>query len=118
MDISIQIDNQWVVVKLNGSLVASTCEELKGQMTKLMGRNYLHFILDMEQVEFMDSSGLGSCIALNRESAGKGGKIVCCNLKDNVRKIFQMTRADQKVSVVGDAMEASKLVMDHIIQKK
>lgn len=106
MEIKVEVDSDIIFLKLAGSLVASTLEELKSQVQKLVEKKYVHIIFDMTRVDFVDSSGLGLCITTSRELAACSGKLVCYGLRENVQKLFTMTRADQKIVVMASRMSA------------
>lgn len=99
MEIKLEMDNEVIILKLVGSLVASSAEGLKDQSAKLIEKKYRFILLDLGKVDFIDSSGLGACIAINRELAGKDGVLACAGMNENVRNVFRMTRADQKILV-------------------
>lgn len=106
MDIKVEVDSDIIFLKLSGSLVASTLEELKSQIQKLIDKKYVHIVFDLSRVDFVDSSGLGLCISTSRDLAAGSGKLVCFGLNDNVQKLFKMTRADQKIVVMASRMNA------------
>lgn len=109
MEIKLEMDHEVVILKLVGDLVAGTAEELKAQVAKLIDKKYLFILLDLGKVDFIDSSGLGSCMAINRDLTVKDGLLACACLNENVRKVFRMTRADQKIMIfdaVNDAVAA------------
>ena len=99
MDIKIEMDNEVIILKLIGSLVASTVEGLKTQAARLLEKKYRFILLDLGKVDFIDSSGLGACIAINRDLVARKGVLACAGMNENVRKVFRMTRADQKIQV-------------------
>lgn len=106
MEISVEVDSNIICLKLAGSLVASTLDGVKTQVQKLAEKKYVHIIFDMSRVDFVDSSGLGMCISTARELDAISGKLVCCGLKENVQKLFTMTRADQKITVMATRRNA------------
>lgn len=106
MEIKVEVDSDIIFLKLVGSLVASSLEELKSQVQKLVEKKYLHIVFDLSRVDFVDSSGLGLCISTSRELAAISGKLVCCGLRENVQKLFTMTRADQKIAVMASRVNA------------
>ena len=61
-------------------------------------------IVDMSEVPFMDSSGLAALIGVQKALRDKTQMIVVC--PDNLRRIFEVTRLDSIVSVVGSLPEA------------
>lgn len=106
MEIKVEVDSDIIFLKMTGSLVASTLEELKSQVQKLVDKKYVHIVFDLSRIDFVDSSGLGLCISTARDLVAVSGKLVCYGLKENVQKLFTMTRADQKIVVMATRMNA------------
>lgn len=99
MEIKIEMDNEVIILRLVGSLVAGSAEGLKTQIAKLIEKKYRFILLDFGKVDFIDSSGLGACIATQRDLTAQGGLLAGAGLNENVRKVFRMTRADQKIMI-------------------
>ncbi len=108
------MDGDVVIMRLHGDLIAATAEALNIQTAKLKEKKFVHVLIDMSGVSFIDSSGLGACIAANRELAGVGGLLVCTGLNDNVRRIFSMTRADRKISVLDSKHQALDILQEKL----
>jgi anti-sigma B factor antagonist len=106
MEISIGVEGDVVVVDLTGDFVASTAEQFKAQMAKLAEKNFLFVVLNLDKVNFMDSSGLGACMAAHKAFQEKKGALVCAKPSEAVAKIFRVTRADQKLKVAPSRLEA------------
>ncbi len=65
-----------------------------------------HFVLDVCNVQHMDSSCLGCLVeALNRMAA-KGGRIALVNADHGVQYLFRMTRLDRVFPICSDVMTA------------
>jgi anti-sigma B factor antagonist len=80
-----------VVIQCNGRIVAG------GEVFSLQSHvgDALHkqrdVILQVEQVEFVDSSGLGALVRLASMAREKGGDLKLCGLHERVRKTMEMT---------------------------
>ena len=61
-------------------------------------------IVDMSEVPFMDSSGLAALIGAQKAFREQTRMVVVC--PDNLRRIFEVTRLDAIVSIVGSLPEA------------
>lgn len=116
MEFRIEMANDVVVLAPTGNLVASETESLKGQVEKLIEKKFRYMLLDMSRIDFMDSSGLGSVIAVNKRLTGVGGVFACAALQDGVRKVFRVTRADQKILVADTQSDGLLQVQERIIQ--
>ncbi|MBI5633967.1 MAG: STAS domain-containing protein [Nitrospirae bacterium] len=110
MEISISMEGDFVVADVAGDLVASTAEDLKVQMGKLIEKNFLFVILELSKVTFMDSSGLGACMAVHKAFNEKKGSMVCTKPSETVAKVFRVTRADQKLNMAGTRLDAIKFL--------
>ena len=65
-----------------------------------------HFVLDIQNVQFMDSACLGCLVeALNRLSKS-GGKIALANTANSVQYLFRMTQLDRVFPICTDVMAA------------
>ena len=54
-----------------------------------------HFVIDLSDVEFMDSTGLGSMLSCLRIVKSKGGSLRLCNLTPEVEQLFEMVMMDR-----------------------
>ncbi|MBK5275129.1 MAG: STAS domain-containing protein [Desulfuromonadales bacterium] len=112
MEIKVEMDNNVVILKPIGNLVASSAEILKTQVAKLLEKNYLYLLLDLSKVDFVDSSGLGACIAVNKTLAAREGVLVCAGANETILKLFRITRADQKITLTASRLDALKFLQD------
>lgn len=100
-------DQGVTVVAIKGQrLDAAAAPLFKGHMVDLIQQGGLLFVLNLEAVEFMDSSGLASLMSSMKTLGGHGEMAVCC-LGDKVRKLFAITRLDRGVfRIFGTEAEA------------
>lgn len=112
MEISISMEGNFVVADVVGDLVASTAEELKAQMGKLIEKKFLFVILELSKVSFMDSSGLGACMAVHKAFNENKGSLVCTKPSETVSKVFRVTRADQKLNMAATRLDAIKFLQN------
>ncbi len=118
MDINIGTDGDVVIMELNGDLVASTADQLKEQVAKLSDKNFTYVVLEMSRLTFMDSSGLGACVAVHRMLADRKGMLVCAKPSDPIAKVFRITRADKKLTIAASKEEGVRLLLGKIIEAR
>ena len=58
-------------------------------------RNQKKLVLDFSKVKFLSSSALGVLITLRSKSAAIKGKLAICGLRDELRKVFSISRLDK-----------------------
>lgn len=86
-------------------LVADNATAFKEEVFALIDQNQDRLIIDLEQVSFIDSSGIGALVGLLKR-LGNRGDVVICGMADNVRQMFRITRMDRVFNCYRDRDEA------------
>ena len=80
-----------LVIQCQGRIVAgkevSTLHSYVGDSF----RKYSDVVLQLDQVEFVDSSGLGALVRLTQALRAKGGDLKLSGVPVNIRKVLEMT---------------------------
>lgn len=91
MTINIQEQNGGYIAFFNGRLDTPAAVKAQQDMTLLMENANKEITLDCTQLEYISSSGLRLFLALRKETAAKGGKVIIKNINDEIKKVFMMT---------------------------
>lgn len=94
------------VVRVGGDVDAYTAPHLRTHLFTLLRGGSKHLVLDLEGVDFMDSSGLGVLIAVRRRLASAGGSVCVVCTREPIRRIFRITSLDRAVPVYTHVDEA------------
>jgi anti-sigma B factor antagonist len=90
--IDVQEVSGTLVVQIAGTtLDAHTSKEVRREIGSQLEINK-HMVLDLSQLTFIDSSGLGVLLACLRQVTASGGDLKLCGLTAEVRSVFQLTR--------------------------
>lgn len=85
------LDNNRAVAYPVGRLDVAVSAELEDQLTKSVDEHEIEgLVLNMENVEYMSSSGFRVAIALLRKLSDRGGYLKICSLKPAVKRIFDV----------------------------
>lgn len=99
------------LIRVNASRIdALTALNFKEEMRSLIGRGEGRFVLDLQQVDFIDSSGLGAVVAAMKHVRA-GQKLELAALQPIVEKVFRLTRMDTIFTIHENADKA--LAPDH-----
>jgi anti-sigma B factor antagonist len=80
-----------VVVAVGGEIDVYTAPKLRDKLTELVTDGKYNLIVDMEKVDFLDSTGLGVLVGgLKKVRAHDGTMELICS-KDRLLKIFRIT---------------------------
>ena len=79
------------VVSVGGEIDVYTAPKLRDQLAELVAAGHYHLLIDMEQVEFLDSTGLGVLVGgLKKVRAHEGSMEIVCQ-QPRLLKIFRIT---------------------------
>lgn len=76
-----------------GRLDAVVAPELKKEVSEIVEGGTSRIMVDLQDVQFMDSSGLGAIVA-SFKMTGQKGELVLCNMNEAVTEIFALTHMD------------------------
>jgi len=79
------------VVAVGGEIDVYTAPKLRDKITELVGAGVYDIVIDLEAVEFLDSTGLGVIVGgLKKVRAHDGSLRLVCT-QDRLLKIFRIT---------------------------
>ena len=81
-----------VVVVREERLDAHNSDELKVEMNRLFESGTKDLLVDLKEVRFIDSSGLGVLVSGYKNAATHQGSIKLCSLQTQVKSMFELTR--------------------------
>lgn len=87
----VQINDNTVEVTLFGKIYAGEAAEIRMKLYPLLGKGYRHYHFRMNQLVYMDSSGLGVLLTIRNKAVALGGEVRISGLKDDMLKLFELT---------------------------
>src|SRR5918992_993551 len=79
------------VVQVRGEIDVYTAPKLRERLIELVSEGSYHIVVDLEGVDFLDSTGLGVLVgALKRVKSHDGSLSLVCT-QDKILKIFEIT---------------------------
>jgi anti-sigma B factor antagonist len=85
--------NGVTVVWLDGRIVlGEETSALREKVKGLLGEGKKKLVLNLKNIMFIDSSGLGALVAAHTSAKSSGAKLCLCNLGMGASELLQMTR--------------------------
>ncbi|MBN1525435.1 MAG: STAS domain-containing protein [Spirochaetales bacterium] len=78
-------------VKVGGKINIYSAERLKKHLLELASKKSSHFIVDLNETMYIDSSGIGALITLSSMYNNNQTRIRFVNIPGNIRKIIQLS---------------------------
>ncbi len=92
MELILEGNNEALEVRIVGELVAESCGGLRQTVMETATREPKRITLNMEQVPFIDTSGLGVLVGLRAHLRSKGIALAIAKPSAKVKQVFKITR--------------------------
>ena len=91
---------QWSVIHVVGEVDMATGPQLRQEIVRQVSEGNSHIVIDLENVDFIDSTGLGILVGGVKRTKSNGGDLRCSGLSDNLKEVFNLTGLDSVLVVV------------------
>ncbi len=91
--------------------------DLKSEFVRLNTDGIRNFILDLENVTFVDSSGLSAILTANRLCKNSNGTLVLSGLQENVQKLIKISQLENILNIVPTVQEAIDFVLMEEVER-
>ena len=86
----------------NERIDAHNSSELKDYILHMIEQGKVNIVVQLEQVRFVDSSGLGALLSGFKHAEAKSGKLSLSNLQTQVLSMFELTRLNRVFEIHTD----------------
>jgi anti-sigma B factor antagonist len=94
------------IVAVGGEIDVYTAPKLRDRITELVAEGVYSIVIDMEAVEFLDSTGLGVLVGGLKKVRAHDGSLELICTQDRLLKIFRITGL-AKVFVIHDSADGA-----------
>jgi anti-anti-sigma factor len=94
-------ENKAVIRPVGDSIVAASIPELRSKMREMVEEGVRDMVIDLTDVQIVDSSGIGLLIAAYNSLRKVGGRLAVINASADILELFQTMRMHQHFSVSG-----------------
>lgn len=108
MDLVVQVDEQggWAVARVSGDIDLTTAPRLRERLVQIVVGGQPRVVLDLQAVDFVDSTGLGVIVGVLKRTRGQGGDLRLVSTRSRLRKILELTSLDQALPLAATVEEA------------
>jgi anti-sigma B factor antagonist len=100
-----KIGTVFIAKVLESRISADVATRLKENLIEYVTKGNRTIVLDLSDVTFIDSSGLGALIA-SLKVMGNDGELVLCGARDAVTSMFKLTRMNKVFRMFNTQEEA------------
>ncbi len=92
LHIDMETKKDVLLLRLSGELDHHSADVLRAEATKAIETHDIrHIILNLEQLDFMDSSGLGVILGRYKQIKQQHGEMVVCAISPPIQRLFDMS---------------------------
>jgi anti-sigma B factor antagonist len=96
----------FTVLRPQGDIDVATGPALKDCITETLVAGGVHLVVDLQDVEFIESTGLGALVGGRRRAEAVKGSLTLVCTEDRLLQVFRLTGLD-KVFAIFDTVDAA-----------
>jgi anti-sigma B factor antagonist len=108
MELKIRKSQEIYIVDVQGELDLYNAYKLKELLTKMLEKNIELFIINLDEVEYIDSSGIGVLIYISSTVKKLNLKLAITNVHGSVQKVMELTKLTDYFPITATLDEAMK----------
>lgn len=94
------------ILTVDGQLIVANRQELKQLVGDALDQGDRKFVLDFAKTAYIDSSGLGALVSINKKVREAGGELRLSGLNEDLSSLFELTKLDTLFVIADSATEA------------
>jgi anti-anti-sigma factor len=104
--------NNLYILKPKGFIDSQNGSDLRVQICSLLAEKAMDFLIDFQEVEFMDSSGFGALVSALKRVREHGRQIFLCSLNSQLRLVLELTNMDRVFTIFPSSHECFTFVAE------
>jgi len=105
MDIKLKKYSDIYIIEINGEIDLYNSHKLKDIIDKMQANNVFKYAINFENVNYIDSSGIGTIISIYSTLKDKNHKIWLYNIHGSVKKVIELTKLDGFLPIAENLQE-------------
>lgn len=99
LTIEVSGSGEATVVRLVGELDIVTADQAKRRLNDLVDQGASMVELDLAELGFVDSSGLGALVAIHHHAAARGAAVELKDVPAQVKRLMEITKLDELFTI-------------------
>ncbi len=91
LDLNVRKEGDHTVLLVRGEIDVYTAPKLREKLIELVSEGSYHLVVDLEQVDFLDSTGLGVLVGGLKRVRNHDGSLQLVCTQEKILKIFRIT---------------------------
>ncbi|MCG8319094.1 MAG: STAS domain-containing protein [Cytophagales bacterium] len=109
IDISNKTEEDFLIIKLEGEVDASSSIHLDKALRKAIEQNFKKILIDCNNLSYISSAGLGVFMSYIQDFQSQNINLVLFGLSDKVKNVFEILGLDQLLKISKNLEDAKSL---------
>ena len=112
MELKIRKNGDIYIIDVNGEMDLYNSYKLKELVMKMLEKSVKFFVINLEQVYYIDSSGIGALIYICSTVKKMNLKLAIASVHGSVKKVIELTKLTGYFPMANSVEEALLMVKD------
>ena len=112
MELKIRKNGDIYIIDVNGEVDLYNSYKLKELVMKMLEKNVKFFIINLEQVDSIDSSGIGALIYICSTIKKMNLRLSIANIHGSVKKVVELTKLTGYLPIANSIEDALQMVKE------
>lgn len=99
----IDTPNSNMIIKLSGEMDALGCSKIRPELEAIANTAQLHIILDINQINFIDSSGIGAIVFLFKRLKAQQRSLEIVGAQGQPQELLKLLRIESAIPITAAA---------------
>ncbi|MGM0369705.1 MAG: STAS domain-containing protein [Bacillota bacterium] len=108
MELSFEKEDINLIVDLTGEFDLHTAGYFKEKIENYLDSEVNNLILNLQTIDFIDSSGIGAILSIYKKIEQRGGKMAIINISPTLKRVFEISGVLNVIDVYDNRREAVK----------
>ncbi|MCH5283133.1 MAG: anti-sigma factor antagonist [Treponema sp.] len=112
MELKIRKNGDVYIIDVNGEMDLYNSYKIKELVMKMLEKSVKFFVINLEQVDYIDSSGIGALIYICSTIKKMNLKLAIASVHGSVKKVIELTKLTGYFPMANSVEEALLMVND------
>ncbi len=112
MELKIRKNGDVYIIDVTGEMDLYNSYKLKELVMKMLEKNVKNFVINLEQVDYIDSSGIGALIYICSTIKKMNLNLAIANIHGSVKKVIELTKLMGYLRITNSIEEALLMVKE------
>ncbi len=112
MELKVRKSADIYIIDVNGEMDLYNSYKLKELVMKMLEKKIQKFVINMENVDYIDSSGIGALIYICSTIKKLNLKLLIANVHGSVKKVIELTKLMGYFPISGSVVESVKTLKE------